>query len=89
MAGHPVLDGQDRGWGLGIFEKERIMADTEAQEDIEFCFGLVQDFSLIDGVTHGFIPTLINLFFVPNSDGSFRDPAGLAEHGNYFESLGF
>ncbi len=39
------------------------MADTQTQEDIEFRFGLVQDFGLIDGVAHGLIGALKNLFF--------------------------
>ncbi len=88
MTGHPVFDRQHGCGCLGVFKKQGIMADAQTQQDIEFRSGTVQGLGLEDGIAHGLIGTLKNLFFLLDPDLCLGCSAGLAHYGNHFKAIG-
>jgi hypothetical protein len=50
VAGAPVLDREHGARRLGVFEKERIVADAEAEQDVELGFFRVEPLGLRIGL---------------------------------------
>ena len=43
MTGDAVLHNESSDWCVGMFGEEHIVADTEADDDVHICPGLVQE----------------------------------------------
>jgi len=52
VAGDSVLGRQHRSRTFDILQEQGVMADAEAEHDVEIGPGLVQDHGLANGITH-------------------------------------
>ena len=68
MAGYAVLDRQNRRRRIDVFEKERIMADAEAKDDVELRARIVEERCREDGIAHRFMATDENFLVVRQAD---------------------
>ena len=89
MTRDPVLYGKDRRVGVGVLEEQRIVADTKAEEHIEFGSDTIQDLCLDDRIARRLVGSDEDLLPVFDAESFFfGDPADLAEHACDVEPLG-
>jgi hypothetical protein len=65
--------------GLGVFQKQGIMAYTELHHDIALRFFMVEDHGLADGVAHGSENADLDILVEPDAEDFLRCPADFAD----------
>ncbi|MBZ4653033.1 MAG: hypothetical protein JG781_371 [Peptococcaceae bacterium] len=64
------------------------MAHTESDHNIEIYSGMIEEFGLADGITHGFKLAGAYFIFFRNAQERLCCPAVLAHYGDNFKTVG-
>jgi len=80
MAEYPVLGDQCRYGSIGILDEQRIMTDTQTDDDVQFCLVVVEQLRLKDRVADSFMRPLPDFQRIVYTDVALVYGTDLAQH---------
>ena len=81
MTQQAIFHGKHRTRRFGVLQEKRIMPHTQPQQNVEFCFRIVEYHGLQNRIAHGLKTTYGDFLIVLNANFFFWDSAHLANHG--------